>query len=85
MNTVVIFRYPSNRKYYSKNDSRYVNLTDVITYIKQGYSVEVYDKETNEDLTRKTMIKALDKDPNVTIYQIKKMILQAEPLCEELY
>lgn len=49
--TVSIKRYP-NRRYYSRNSSKYVSLQEIEEMIQAGQTVDIRDSQTGEDLTR---------------------------------
>jgi polyhydroxyalkanoate synthesis repressor PhaR len=49
--TVPITRYP-NRRFYDRNQSRYVTLQEIAELVRQGKTVEVRDSKTGDDLTR---------------------------------
>ena len=59
--TVVIKKY-GNRRLYDTEGSRYVNLDDIATLIRQGKSVQVIDAATGEDLTRVTLTQIITED-----------------------
>jgi polyhydroxyalkanoate synthesis repressor PhaR len=59
--TVVIKKY-GNRRLYDTSGSRYVNLDDIATLIRQGKSVQVIDVATGEDLTRVTLTQIITED-----------------------
>lgn len=48
---VQVKRYP-NRRYYSRNASKYVSLEEIEEMVKAGETVEIRDSQTGEDLTR---------------------------------
>ena len=47
---IQITRYP-NRRFYARNESRYVSLEEVEELVRGGKSVEIRDSQTGEDLT----------------------------------
>jgi polyhydroxyalkanoate synthesis repressor PhaR len=49
--TIHIKRYP-NRRFYSKNTSKYVTLDEIEAMICRGDDVEIRDSQTGEELTR---------------------------------
>lgn len=46
----------SNRKLYSKTQSRYVTLTEVANAIRAGAELKVTDNETEHDVTQDTLV-----------------------------
>jgi polyhydroxyalkanoate synthesis repressor PhaR len=50
----VLKRY-SNRKLYDTAESQYVNLTDVMNFLKEGLAVTVIENETKIDVTKSTL------------------------------
>jgi polyhydroxyalkanoate synthesis repressor PhaR len=49
-----IKRYP-NRRYYSRNASKYVSLKEIEELIQAGETVEIRDSQTDDDLTRSVL------------------------------
>jgi polyhydroxyalkanoate synthesis repressor PhaR len=47
---IQITRYP-NRRFYARNESRYVSLQEIEEMVRAGNSVEIHDSQTDEDLT----------------------------------
>ena len=58
---VVIKKY-GNRRLYDTSGSRYINLEDVATLIRNGTDVKVVDAKTGEDLTRLTLTQIIVED-----------------------
>lgn len=56
--TVEIRRYP-NRRLYSRNDGRYVSLSELEAMIREGKRISVTDSQSGEDLTREVLIRIL--------------------------
>ena len=50
----LIKRYES-RKLYDTEESRYVSLDEIATWIRQGQEVQVVDNATNNDVTSQTL------------------------------
>ncbi len=48
---IQIKRYP-NRRYYSRNTSQYVSLSEIEDMVQSGQTVEIRDSQSGEDLTR---------------------------------
>ncbi|MCO6458928.1 MAG: polyhydroxyalkanoate synthesis regulator DNA-binding domain-containing protein [Pirellulaceae bacterium] len=60
---VQIRRYP-NRRFYSRQDSRYVSLEEIEQLVQAGQQVEIRDSQTDEDLTRVVLTRIiLDRYP----------------------
>ena len=47
---ILIKRYP-NRRYYSKNASKYVSLQEIEELVQAGETVEIQDSQSGDDLT----------------------------------
>jgi polyhydroxyalkanoate synthesis repressor PhaR len=58
---VVVKKY-GNRRLYDTSGSRYVNLEDIATLIRNGTDVKVLDAKTGEDLTRLTLTQIIMED-----------------------
>jgi polyhydroxyalkanoate synthesis repressor PhaR len=58
---VVIKKY-GNRRLYDTTGSRYVNLDDIATLIREGKEVRVEDAQTGRDLTRVTLTQIITED-----------------------
>jgi polyhydroxyalkanoate synthesis regulator protein len=50
----------NNRKLYSRDLRRYVNLTEIIDFIKKGEHLQVICHRTKEDLTLDTLKSSLE-------------------------
>ncbi len=61
---IVIKKY-ENRRLYDTSSSRYVNLDDVASMIREGQEVQVMDAKTGEDLTRVTLTQIITEDAKV--------------------
>jgi polyhydroxyalkanoate synthesis repressor PhaR len=59
--TIVIKKY-GNRRLYDTFGSRYVNLEDIATLVRNGNEVQVLDAKTGEDLTRVTLTQIILED-----------------------
>ena len=59
--TVVIKKY-GNRRLYNTCESRYINLEDLATLVRNGKEVRVVDAQTGEDLTRLTLTQIIVED-----------------------
>jgi polyhydroxyalkanoate synthesis repressor PhaR len=58
---VVIKKYP-NRRLYDTSASRYINLEDIATFVREGRDLQVVDAQTGEDLTRVTLTQIIMED-----------------------
>ena len=58
---VVIKKY-GNRRLYDSTGSRYVNLDDIATLVREGKEVRVEDATTGKDLTRVTLTQIITED-----------------------
>jgi polyhydroxyalkanoate synthesis repressor PhaR len=58
---IVIKKY-ENRRLYDTSSSRYVNLEDVASMIREGQDVQVVDAKTGEDLTRVILTQIITED-----------------------
>lgn len=59
--TVVIKKY-ANRRLYDTSSSRYINLEDIATMIRNGKEVKVVDAGSGEDITRVTLTQIIVED-----------------------
>ncbi len=59
--TVIIKKY-GNRRLYDTSTSRYINLEEIATLIRNGKQVRVVDAETGEDITRVTLTQIIVED-----------------------
>lgn len=58
MNTIQIIKY-GNRKFYNKNNSYYMNLSEIKNIIEQGHIVKIIDYKTKQDITKEVLLKIL--------------------------
>ena len=58
---IVIKKY-GNRRLYDTSTSRYINLEEIATLIRNGKEVRVVDAKTGEDLTRVTLTQIIVED-----------------------
>lgn len=59
--TVLIKKY-GNRRLYDTAGSRYVNLEDIASLIRQGKDLKVVDAKNGQDLTRVTLTQIITED-----------------------
>ncbi len=60
-NTVVVKKY-GNRRLYDTSASRYINLEDIASLVRNGKEVKVIDARNGEDLTRPTLTQIIVDD-----------------------
>lgn len=58
---IVIKKY-GNRRLYDTSGSRYINLEDIATLVRNGTDIKVVDAKTGEDLTRLTLTQIIVED-----------------------
>lgn len=68
---IQIKRYP-NRRFYSRDESKYVSLQDIEKLIQDGKSIEISDSQTGESLTRAVLTQIiLDRQPeNISLFPV---------------
>lgn len=71
--TVEIKRY-GNRKLYRTDQSRYLNLTEVLAIAKSGANVTVTDVPTQADITSETLIRAAVASGQLKAEQVLELI-----------
>ncbi len=59
---VVFKKYGKNRRLYDTSSSRYVNLDEVATLVRNGTEVQIVDAKTGEDLTRGCLMQIVMED-----------------------
>lgn len=69
--TIQIKRYP-NRRFYSRNASKYVSLQDIEELVCEGHNVEIRDSRTGDDMTRAVLTQIIvDRQPEkVSLFPI---------------
>lgn len=68
-----LIRY-SNRKYYSKDESRYVTCEDIAEWVRRGEDIEVMCQKTKNDVTHMLLQATVAKvvsDKSVLINALK--------------
>ena len=58
---IVIKKY-ANRRLYDTSNSRYINLEDIATLVRNGKDVQVVDASSGEDITRVTLTQIIVED-----------------------
>lgn len=85
--TMVIKKY-GNRRLYDTSRSRYVNLDEIASLIRQGKAVQVVDAKTGEDLTRVTLTQiitedAKDKPTGLPLELLRQLIVASDQTRQE--
>jgi len=62
---VILKKYGKNRRLYDPSSSRYVNLDEVATLVRNGTEVQIVDAKTGEDLTRGCLMQIVMEDAKV--------------------
>lgn len=57
----VLKRY-ANRKLYDPQTSKYVTLSDITEFLKDGITVTIFENDTKEDATKKVLAQILYKN-----------------------
>lgn len=67
--TIHIKRYP-NRRFYSRNESKYVSLQDIEELVRNGNTVDISDSQSGVNLTRAVLTQIiLDRQPDkITLF-----------------
>jgi polyhydroxyalkanoate synthesis repressor PhaR len=85
--TVVIKRY-ANRRLYNTAASRYVNLDDIATLVREGKDVQIVDAKTGQDMTRVTLTQiitedARDKPTGLPLELLRQLIVATDEVRQE--
>jgi len=85
--TMVIKKY-GNRRLYNTTGSRYVNLDDIATLIREGKDVKVIDAKTGQDLTRVTLTQIItedvkDKPTGLPLELLRQLIMASDEVRQE--
>ena len=84
---VLIKKY-GNRRLYDTADSRYVNLEDIASFIREGRDVQVVDAKTGKDLTRVTLTQiitedAKDKPTGLPLELLRQLVVASDEVRQE--
>jgi len=84
---VLIKKY-GNRRLYDTAGSRYVNLDDLATMVREGKDVRVVDAKTGRDLTRVTLTQiitedAKDKPTGLPLELLRQLIVASDEVRQE--
>ncbi len=85
--TVVIKKY-GNRRLYDTSSSRYVNLDEIASMVRQGKQLQVVDAKSGEDLTRVTLTQiitedARDKPTGLPLELLRQLIVASDQARQE--
>jgi polyhydroxyalkanoate synthesis repressor PhaR len=85
--SIVIKKY-GNRRLYDTSGSRYINLDEIASMIRQGSQVQVVDAKTGEDLTRVTLTQiitedARDKPTGLPLELLRQLIVASDQARQE--
>ena len=85
--TVVIKKYP-NRRLYDTAASKYINLEDIATFVRDGKDVQVVDAQTGEDVTRVTLTQIIMDDAKqqptgLPLEMLKQLIISTDRMGRE--
>ncbi len=85
--TVVIKKY-GNRRLYDTSSSRYVNLDEIASMVREGKQVQVVDAKSGEDLTRVTLTQiitedARDKPTGLPLELLRQLIVASDKARQE--
>jgi len=61
-NSTVVVRKYGNRRLYDTAASRYINLDDIASFIRECKDVQIVDAKTGRDLTRVTLTQIITED-----------------------
>lgn len=85
--TVVIKKY-ANRRLYDTSASRYVNLEDIATLVRNGKEVQIVDAKTGEDVTRVTLTQVIvedakDQPAGLPVELLRQLIVASDRVGQE--
>jgi len=79
-----VYRYAKNRKLYSSEQRRYVNLDDVYQFVFSGRLFKVLDHDTGEDVTldiiAAAMVRAIEKGETGDQVRARKVLAEGVTL-----
>ncbi|QYY35196.1 polyhydroxyalkanoate synthesis regulator DNA-binding domain-containing protein [Ruficoccus sp. ZRK36] len=76
IDTILIRRYP-NRRFYDTSRSGHVTLEEIRDMVAEGYTIQVEDSKTGEDITTKVLLQVI-----MEFESSKLDILPRQLLCE---
>lgn len=79
-NTVRKIKRYKNRKLYDTVNSAYINLSDLLVFIKNGEDILVINSDTNTDITAEILLRAfvdgaLNQELQVSLTAVKSLIV----------
>jgi polyhydroxyalkanoate synthesis repressor PhaR len=85
--TAIIKKY-GNRRLYDTAASRYINLDDIASLIREGKDVKVVDAKTGQDLTRVTLTQiitedAKDRPTGLPLELLRQLIVASDEVRQE--
>jgi len=85
--TIVIKKYP-NRRLYDTAASKYINLEDIASFVRNGKDVQVVDAQTGEDVTRVTLTQIIMDDAKqqptgLPLEMLKQLIISTDRMGRE--
>ena len=85
---IIFKKYGKNRRLYDTSTSRYVNLDEVATLIRNGKEVQVIDAQTGEDITRVCLMQivvedAKDKPTGLPLELLRQLIVASDHVGRE--
>ena len=85
--SVIIKKY-ENRRLYDTSASRYINLDEIATLVRNGNDVKVVDAKTGEDLTRVTLTQVIveeakDQPAGLPLELLRQLILASDKVRQD--
>lgn len=73
---MLIIKKYLNRKFYNTETSKYINSQHVLEMFKNNVSLQVQDKNTGQDITKDTLVRAARKrlSKALTLEQLKQLV-----------
>jgi polyhydroxyalkanoate synthesis repressor PhaR len=86
----VFKKYEKNRRLYDTATSRYVNLEELATLIRNGTEVQIVDAQSGEDLTRVTLMQiimedAKEKPTGLPLELLRQLIVASDQAGREFF
>ncbi len=87
-NTPITIRKYENRRLYDTSASRYINLEDIATLVRNGKEVKVVDAKTGKDLTHGTLTQiiveeAKDQPSSFPLELLRQLIVASDKVRRE--
>jgi polyhydroxyalkanoate synthesis repressor PhaR len=84
---LIIKKY-GNRRLYDSSNSRYVNLDDIASFLREGKDVKVVDAKTGQDLTRVTLTQIITEDAKnrpsgLPLELLRQLVLASDEVRQE--